>query len=43
MTHAELCPKCQGEGMIWPYMNLGNTAKITCNICNGTGYLVLGD
>jgi len=43
MTHSELCPLCKGRGEIYPWMQTTSTAMETCNVCNGRGYLVLGD
>ena len=35
----QLCPKCNGEGKIFPYPAITSVTSVTCNICSGAGII----
>jgi len=45
MSHAQICPVCNGEGMLPQRGTLtGDTGMRTCHACAGTGWVtVYGD
>lgn len=45
MTHAEICPVCNGKGQIQIDKSKSaiNMFNITCHGCNGQGWITLSD
>jgi len=46
MSHAEICPVCNGSGEVWKELNPGTSGshgqKQTCNGCGGLGWITVG-
>jgi DnaJ-class molecular chaperone len=43
MVHAELCPVCQGRGVVASPKPLETGKEIPCHGCGGTGWVTVQD
>jgi DnaJ-class molecular chaperone len=43
MSHAEICPICNGRGTVPNAMDNTSTAEVTCHGCNGKGWVTVED
>jgi len=43
MSHAEICPVCQGKGVIYGIAESGAYPSTKCQGCHGCGWVVIPD